>query len=109
MAVRRSSQIELCFDSMTDLITNLAGGLVLVVLLLLGMTQETRKVDVQAQFAAAKKKEGGGKSLRPLELQAVSLRAEIARIEKEMKTLEDDKLPQLEQDVADLLKRAKKK
>ena len=35
----RKTEVELCFDSMTDLITNLAGGLILVVLLLMGMTQ----------------------------------------------------------------------
>lgn len=39
MAARRSSELDLCFDSMTDLITNLAGGLILIVLLVLGLTQ----------------------------------------------------------------------
>lgn len=108
MAQRRASQLELCFDSMTDLITNLAGGLVLVVLLLLGMTQESKKVEQQAEFAAAKKKsEGGAKSIQPLEIRSQALRAEIAAVEKNMSTLEA-KLPKLQQDVEDLLERASK-
>lgn len=108
MAQRRASQLELCFDSMTDLITNLAGGLVLVVLLLLGMTQESKSVEQQAEFAAPKKKsEGGAKSIQPLEFRSQALRAEIAAVEKNMSTLEA-KLPKLQQDVEDLLERASK-
>jgi hypothetical protein len=108
MAQRRVSQVDLCFDSMTDLITNLAGGLVLVVLLLLGLTQETRKVEAKAEFAAPKKTAAGGKSLRPLETQAVALRAEIARIEQDIKMLEETRLPELEKEVAELVRRAQK-
>jgi hypothetical protein len=40
MASRRKNTIDLNFDSITDLITNLAGGLILVVLLLIGVTKD---------------------------------------------------------------------
>ena len=107
MAKRNPAQIELCFDSMTDLITNLAGGLVLVALLLLGMTQEVKHVHQASEFATAKKKqEGGSKSLSPLERQSEILRAELVAMEKNIASLEA-KLPKLQQDVDTLLDRAK--
>lgn len=39
MAQRRVGEVSLTFDSMTDLVTNLAGGLILLVLLLAGLTR----------------------------------------------------------------------
>ncbi len=107
MAKRNPSTIELCFDSMTDLITNLAGGLVLVALLVLGMTHEAKEAYHAAQFSAAeKKKEGGGvKSLVPLERQGQILNNEIAAVEKNLATL-DARLPKLQEDVESLVARA---
>lgn len=109
MALRRTSQLELCFDSMTDLITNLAGGLVLVVLLLLGMTQETKKVESEVEFATMVKKKGigSGKSIHPLETQSQVLRAEILALEKNIASMEA-KLPKLQQEVEELLVRSRK-
>lgn len=89
---RRRSDLELCFDSMTDLITNLAGGLVLVVLLLMGVTREARPVaasrpDDQPESPAAR-------SIRPLDARFVELRgaaeevsADVDRYNRELDRL----------------------
>ena len=102
---RRTSEIELCFDSMTDLITNLAGGLVLLVLLLMGMTTEGGgKADVAASPPPAAG--AGQKSIKPLEQQAQVLKAEIALMDKNIANLES-RLPALQAEIEALLKRTK--
>ncbi len=101
MANRRNTGFELCFDSMTDLITNLAGGLILLVLLLLGVTREIRS-------APADPDERNGadpKSLAPLRTRINLLRSEIAAVEQNLKNLEA-KLPQLRRQVQELIDRA---
>ena len=65
MARRRRSELELCFDSMSDLITNLAGGLVLIALLVLGVTQPSRPPP--------------GQSIRPLYTLANDIELEARR------------------------------
>jgi hypothetical protein len=107
MPARRVSEIELCFDSMTDLITNLAGGLVLLVLLLMGMTTEGGG---RADVAAAPPPPAAGagqKSIKPLEQQAQVLRTEIAIMDKNISSLES-RLPALQAEIEALLKRAKR-
>jgi hypothetical protein len=108
MAKRAPAQVDLCFDSMTDLITNLAGGLVLVVLLLLGMTQDSKKPERPPEFAPEKKQtEGGSKSIHPLEVQSQLLRLQIKKLDESIAAL-DKKMPKLEADVQELVARALK-
>ena len=60
MAKRRVGEINLNYDSITDLITNLAGGLILIVLLLNGLARKSatragaavNEVQVEAELAA---------------------------------------------------------
>jgi hypothetical protein len=80
MAARRSTEVELCFESMTDLITNLAGGLVLLVLLLMGLTRETTSIPTV---------NGNGTSMHPL-LQRINLLHSSGQdMEKKIQALEE--------------------
>jgi hypothetical protein len=105
MAKRRTSEVELCFDSMTDFITNLAGGLILLVLLLLGVTRES-PAQTQPLPPTPSGQEGmGEKPISPLEVRVTMLRSQILRIEKDIGVLAGQ-LPQLRQEVEELLKKA---
>jgi hypothetical protein len=105
MATRRTSNVELCFDSMTDLITNLAGGLILLVLLLLGVTREASSQSPPPPAVPEGTRDAGEKTVRPLRNQINLLRAEIAAIEQDVKGLEAQ-LPVLSQQVKELIEKA---
>ena len=77
---RRSSEVELCFDSMTDLITNLAGGLILVVMLLIGLTREAPKTLENRPAAGTGKQNDSEKSTRALGERLNNLQVDTARV-----------------------------
>jgi hypothetical protein len=104
MAKRRTSEVELCFDSMTDLITNLAGGLLLLVLLLMGLTRESSAQAPQAVPQEKGPKDAAEKSVRPLLDRINRLKGEIRRADEQIREL-DQRLPQLKEQVEDLLKK----
>lgn len=80
----RRSEVELCFDSMSDLITNLAGGLILVVMLLLAVTRESpRTVELDAN-AATGKAVVGEKSASELSQRLKVLEIETARVDADI-------------------------
>src|SRR3954451_23027291 len=102
MGKRRSSEVELCFDSMTDLITNLAGGLILLVLLLLGLTREAPAPAAAAPEPAAEGKKGSEKSAVPLLEQVNQLRAASERVDKDVSLLQE-RMRELRKDAHELL------
>jgi hypothetical protein len=89
---RRTSHIELSFDSMTDLITNLSGGLILIVLLVAGLTRE----------ATAPSQ---GKSPTPVCEQINQLRFDVQTIDQRMSGTEQ-RLDAWEQDIQELCDQA---
>lgn len=103
MAKRRNAEVKLCFDSMTDLITNLAGGLLLLVLLLLGVTGDASSQTRPPPGAADQTgKAAAEKSPRPLEERVRRLDQAVQQVEEQIKTLEGQ-LPALRQEVEALL------
>lgn len=104
MAKRRSSEVVLCFDSMTDLITNLAGGLLLIVLLLLGITRPALS-QTPPRPAAKDQRGDGDKSVAPLRERVNLLQREIGEVDKRLKQLNQN-LPALKGELEDLLRRA---
>ena len=106
MARRRRSEMELCFDSMSDLITNLAGGLILVVLLLMGLTREApRMADLRPSPGQADPKQGS-QSPRKLVERLNNLRADLAQVNADIDDYEQD-LDELDRKAADILKQSK--
>jgi hypothetical protein len=100
MAKRRVSEVELCFDSMTDLITNLAGGLVLVVLLLVGLTREAPPAPTPTPSPG--KPREGEKSPAVLYKRVLLLHAAIKQAEGDI-ARDRAEVKQLDQRVAALL------
>lgn len=100
MAKRRSGEVELCFDSMTDLITNLAGGLILLVLLLLGVTREAKSQPADA--AGGEKAKAGPRPIRSLEERAAVLTLALKQADRDLAQLEA-RLPRLRREVEDLM------
>lgn len=106
MGKRRNSEVELCFDSMTDLITNLAGGLVLIVLLLLGITRDAPPpVPEKPKPVAKVGTKTEEKSIRPLQDRLNQLRIELDAANKDMQVM-DNKIPELRREVDELLKQS---
>ena len=108
MGKRRNSEVELCFDSMTDLITNLAGGLILLVLLLMGVTRDAAKKQEPKpkELTGAELQKEVEKSSRPLQDRMAQVQIEIASADREVNAFEK-RLPQLQQEIDELVKKAK--
>ena len=100
---RRNSEVELCFDSMTDLITNLAGGLILIVMLLLALTREAPKT-IKANSVGKSGKNDGEKPTRPLFEKLNILQADTARMNEGISS-DAAQLKSLEKDVEKLIER----
>jgi len=63
---RRASELEICFDGMTDLVTNPAGGLILVAVVLLGQIREAPRTPDPRPVGAADKSAADQRPVRPL-------------------------------------------
>ena len=86
MAQRRVSEITFNFDSLTDLVTNLAGALIMIVLLFFGLSSE--RVKQAATLAEMGPKRSGGSAPRS-SLRVPALRVEVTEIEAKLKEQED--------------------
>ncbi len=104
MARRRRSEIELCFDSMSDLITNLAGGLILVVLLLMGLTREAP--EHAGPRPGQKSAAPGSQSPRKLVERLNNLRADLDRVNADIDTSKKE-LDELDKKATEVLERTK--
>jgi hypothetical protein len=102
----RKSEVELCFDSMTDLITNLAGGLILVVLLLLGMTQAAPRTLQPRPGPDQGSPKDGERDIRPLVVRLALLQADLDAVNEAIDA-DAKQLKKLEADAAKLLDKDK--
>ena len=102
---RRNSEVELCFDSMTDLITNLAGGLILIVMLLLAITREAPK-PLEPRPGSAGKQTSGEKSTLELSKRIFNLKIDTDRVDNEI-IVDKQQLDELEKRAEELLKNTK--
>lgn len=103
---RRTSEVELCFDSMTDLITNLAGGLILVVMILLALTREApRALDLRPAGTAGKPA-ADEKPTRELVDRLNNLHADLARVNDAVGA-DERLLKELDEKAAALIERTK--
>lgn len=111
MSRRRPNHFDLNFDSLTDLITNLAGGFTLLVLLLWGITQQGEDnmayspKHTPMPKTASGKRDAGDQSLIPLQKRAIALRAETQGFQRDLDQLEQE-IPQLRKELEDLIKLA---
>lgn len=108
MAQRRRNELELNFDSLTDLITNLAGGFILLVLLLMGVTRpaqsQNKGAAESAPTPAPAAPESGDRAATPLRLRLNALRTQVQSVDQEIGKLRED-LPSLRTEVDELLKK----
>lgn len=96
--------MELNFDGLTDAITNLAGALILLVVLLIGLTrsvveepEEVVGATPAAEPPPAVEQAAGDRTLESLLETVQTLRARIAHIDREIKDIEEQRLPELRQ------------
>lgn len=104
---RRVSEIELCFDSMTDLITNLAGGLILLVLLLFGVTRDAvsqAKPAPEPLMEEPGPADSGDRSTKAMQQRISELQIEVNAVETAIRRLEEP-LRQAKQEAEELLRK----
>jgi hypothetical protein len=94
MSRRRSQEIELNFDGLTDAVTNLVGALILLIVLVLGVTKVAGRGATSANQPVprwdsfAPSQTDGPKPVQPLLRQIELLRRDIAVTDQQMKELE---------------------
>jgi hypothetical protein len=81
---RRENTVSLNFDSLTDTITNLAGALILVVVLVLGMSRDA-PVDPRPPPEPTQE---GEKLMGPLVVRLERARSQMRKLEADVGTLE---------------------
>ena len=106
-ARRRSEGLELNFDGLTDSVTNLVGALILLVVLILGVTQEAISQPLPTPPKQKGKQSAGEKPISPLESRIVSLEKQIRKADVDVKTLQD-KLQDIDRKFKSLLEEAQK-
>lgn len=108
MARRRRTELDLNFDSLTDLVTNLAGGFILLVLLLMGVTRPASSQNQPPPPPSPKENSGGDaeqKSMAPLLARVNQIKAQVKGVDQEIDKLKAD-LPALKNEVEALIRKA---
>lgn len=98
MAQRRVSEFSLNYDSLTDLITNLAGGLIMLVLLLFGMTKGTTE---EARARDSLRRPPPTKTDPNASRKAATLKTEVRVLEAQDRDL-DERLARLREEAEEL-------
>lgn len=101
---RRSDEIELNSDGLTDAVTNLTGTLILLVVLMFGITHAVQP-EMELPPPAP---ENTGKPVGPLLRKIEMLRREIQNVDGQIRGLEQ-RIPALEQEVERLRTEAAKR
>ncbi|MCY2987518.1 MAG: hypothetical protein NTY19_06600 [Planctomycetota bacterium] len=91
MGMLRGQKIEFNFDSLTDCITNLAGSLILVTLILFGLTKPKESGSTRPEYV--RRNIGGEASMAPLVHKLETMRTELEHIHREVESL-SSQLPQ---------------
>jgi len=97
----RASALRFNFDSLTDVVTNLSGTLILIVVLVLGLTREMKPSPPPAPLPTDSRQ--AGKPIAPLLKQVEQLNREVRAVEEDIRQLEL-LLPELQQKVQKLRK-----
>jgi hypothetical protein len=118
MGRRPDDTAELNFDGLTDTVTNLAAGLVLVNVLMLGIFQNPKKTARQVnpnqrpqvgvvieESQRRAENEAGPKPIHPLLREVETLRQMIAGIDRDI-TLQEAQVVELRRQAEDVLKQA---
>lgn len=100
------------FDGLTDSVTNLVGNLILIVVLMLGLTKEVTRteppqaVSVSAPASLPPPIRTGTRRVEHLLLQAETLKAAIAQVDRDLGELEKQ-VPELQGRAEAVLKKAR--
>ena len=103
MAKRRQSTLDLNFDSLTDTITNLCGGLILLVVLVAGVSR-SKQSGVTA-LPPPENKVGAESPMDELIDQIQIMQAEAQQIHHDVQRVESE-LPQLEDEIEQLRRKS---
>lgn len=106
MAARRNTTLELNFDSLTDTITNLCGGLILLVMLVIGASHP--KLEGRDELPPPEGKVGGDSRIDQLleHLQVIS--GQVEQVQQDTQRAES-RLPDLEKEIEELTRKANEK
>jgi chromosome segregation ATPase len=99
MARRRDSTLELNFDSLTDTITNLCGGLILLVMLVTGASQP--KKEGVTELPPPENKVGSDSRVDQLLNDLHTINAHVEQVEQDTARVEA-RLPEIEEEIEEL-------
>lgn len=99
MAARRGEGLELNFDSLTDVITNLVGGLIMLIVLVVGATQA--KVAGMLAPPPPDNKVGGETPMDLLLNKIHAMDEALQQVEREAQRIEE-RLPDIAGEIQDL-------
>jgi hypothetical protein len=103
MSRRQKPRVELNFDGLTDSIMNLAGSLILLVVLVFAITKA--KESGEEQPPPPDNKVGGELSISPLMERLQSVNSGLTGVEQEVQRIEA-RLPELAADIEELRRRS---
>jgi hypothetical protein len=106
MPARRNTTLELNFDSLTDTITNLCGGLILLVMLVVGGSHP--KLEGQDDLPPPEQKVGGDSHIDQLLRQMQAISAQLDQVQQETQRAES-RLPDLEREIEELNRKSNEK
>jgi hypothetical protein len=104
MSRRQKPRVELNFDGLTDSIMNLAGSLILLVVLVFAITKA--KESGEEQPPPPDNKAGGELSISPLMESLQSVNSGLTGVEREVQRIEA-RLPELAADIEELQQKSK--
>ena len=104
MGMNRGQRIEFNFDSLTDCITNLAGSLILVTLIIFGLTKPKESGDARPEYV--KRNIGGEASMASLVHRLEAMRTDLRQIHRELDGY-GEQLPQVVSELEKLEQRSK--
>jgi hypothetical protein len=106
MAKRRDSTLELNFDSLTDTITNLCGGLILLVMLVVSASHP--KLEGQDDLLPPERKVGGDSRIDQLLDQLHAISGHVEQVQKDTQQAES-RLPEFEKEIEELSRQSNDK
>jgi hypothetical protein len=104
MGMNRNQKVEFNFDSLTDCITNLAGSLILVTLIIFGMTKAKESGAVDPHYKD--RKVGGDASIAAVVHTLDVMRNDVQAIRRNLDSMAEQ-LPQMAADLEKIEKRSK--
>jgi hypothetical protein len=106
MGMNRNQKVEFNFDSLTDCITNLAGSLILVTLIIFGLTKPKESGGLEPEYR--RQSVGGDASMAALLHELDAMRTDLQRIHRDMGDM-NGQLPEMTVKLDDLEAKLKRK